>query len=83
MIPDALIRARQTEPQINLKATERRANVHGAFLVSRPASVAGKRVLLLDDVMTTGSTIDECAKELKKAGAEMVFATTIARTAQL
>lgn len=82
MIPDALIRARPTEPQINLKATERRANVQGAFLVARPASVVDKRILLLDDVMTTGSTIDECAKELKKAGADLVIAATVARTAQ-
>lgn len=83
MVPDALIRARPTEPQINLRATERRANVLGAFSVARPASVAGKRLLLLDDVMTTGSTLDECAKELKKAGADMVTAFTIARTAAL
>jgi ComF family protein len=81
MLPDALVRNRPTEPQITLTAVERRTNVKGAFAVRRPADIAGKRVLLLDDVMTTGSTIDECAKELKKAGAEAVVAATIARTA--
>lgn len=79
MLPDALVRTRPTEPQIKLSATERRLNVKGAFSVRRADSVAGKRVLLLDDVMTTGSTMDECARELKKAGAEAVFATAIAR----
>ncbi len=82
MLPDALVRTRQTEPQIELSAAERRVNVKGAFSVKRPDHVAGKRILLLDDVMTTGSTMDECAKELKKAGAEVVIATAIARTAR-
>jgi ComF family protein len=83
MLPDALVRTRQTEPQIDLSAAERRLNVKGAFSVPRPDLVAHKRILLLDDVMTTGSTMDECAKELKKAGAGVVIAATIARTARL
>lgn len=82
MAPDTLIRTRPTEPQIELSAAERRLNVKGAFTVGRADSVAGKRILLLDDVMTTGSTMDECAKELKKSGAEAVIAATIARTAR-
>jgi predicted amidophosphoribosyltransferase len=82
MLPDALVRTRPTEPQIELSAAERRLNVKGAFSVNRTGLVAGKRILLLDDVMTTGSTMDECAKELKKAGADMVIAATIARTAR-
>ena len=82
MLPDALVRIRPTEPQITLSATERRVNVKGAFRVNRPGRIAGTRILLLDDVMTTGSTMDECAKELKKAGAESVVAATIARTAR-
>lgn len=80
--PDALTRIRQTEPQIELSAAERRLNVKGAFSVRRPEQITGKRVLLVDDVMTTGSTMDECAGELKKGGAEMVIAATIARTAR-
>jgi ComF family protein len=82
MLTDVLTRTRPTTPQIDLSAAERRMNVKGAFTVNRPALVAGKRILLLDDVMTTGSTMDECAKELKKAGADAVFAATIARTAR-
>jgi ComF family protein len=82
MLPDALVRTRPTEPQITLSAAERRVNVKGAFTVNRPDRIAGKRILLLDDVMTTGSTMDECAKELKKAGAAVVIAATIARTAR-
>ncbi len=82
MVPDALIRTRQTEPQIELSAAERRVNVKGAFSVKKTECIAGKRVLLLDDVMTTGSTMDECAKELKKAGATTVIAVTVARTAR-
>lgn len=82
IMTNVLGRTRPTEPQIELPAAERRLNVKGAFAVTRPDSVAGKRVLLLDDVMTTGSTMDECAKELKKAGAAAVIAVTIARTAR-
>lgn len=82
MLPNTLRRMRPTEPQIELSATERRMNVKGAFAVGVPEHIAGKRVLLLDDVMTTGSTMDECAKELKAAGAAAVIAVTIARTAR-
>ncbi len=79
---NVLVRTRPTEPQIELPAAERRSNVKGAFAVIRQESVADKRILLLDDVMTTGSTMDECAKELKKAGAAAVIAVTVARTAR-
>ena len=82
MLPNALVRTRPTEPQIDLSAAQRRVNVKGAFTVSKPDQVFGKRILLLDDVMTTGSTMDECAKELKKAGADVVISATIARTAR-
>lgn len=82
MLTDALVRTRPTEPQIALSAAERRTNVKGAFAIHKAARIVGKRILLLDDVMTTGSTMDECAKELKKAGADTVIAVTIARTAR-
>lgn len=77
---DSLIRIRRTEPQIELSGNERRVNVRGAFAVKRGDLVAGKRIMLLDDVMTTGSTMNECANELKKAGALTVWAVTVART---
>lgn len=82
MLADGLIRTRPTEPQIDLSAEDRRDNVRGAFAVNRPGRISGKRILLLDDVMTTGSTVNECAKALKKAGAAAVVVATIARTAK-
>ena len=77
-----LCRIRWTEPQINLKAEERRENVRGAFAVKFPGAVRGLRVILVDDVYTTGSTVAECARTLKKAGAEAVFVVTVARAAR-
>lgn len=74
-----LQRIRWTEPQVNLAAAERTANVRGAFALGNPEKVHGKRVLLVDDVLTTGSTVSECSKVLKRAGAEAVFVVTVAR----
>jgi len=75
----ALRRIRWTEPQINLAAHERRENVKGAFAVADPSLVAEKRVLLVDDVLTTGSTAEECSRVLKRAGATEVTVVTVAR----
>lgn len=71
--PGALSRVRQTRPQMGLTAAERRANVHGAFEAD-PAGVGGKRVLLVDDVCTTGSTLTAAAIALREAGARSVTA---------
>jgi len=79
MLVDGLSRTRHTEPQIELSAEDRKNNVRGAFASTRTGKISGKRVLLLDDVMTTGSTVNECAKVLKKAGAASVVVVTIAR----
>ena len=57
---------------------KRRANIAGAYRVRRRAKVAGQRVLLLDDIVTTGSTLSECAKTLLLAGAEEVICATLA-----
>ena len=51
----------------------------GAFAVRRPADVAGRRLVIIDDVMTTGATVDECARVLKRAGAASVGVLTLAR----
>lgn len=77
-----LKRVRLTVPQIELKAEERRKNVSGAFEVRRPEEIKGKKALLVDDVYTTGATIRECSKVLRKAGAE-VFVLTIARAVKV
>ncbi|MEK7679764.1 MAG: ComF family protein [Deltaproteobacteria bacterium] len=75
-----LVRVMETEPQVNLRAKERKNNVRGAFAIKNSAVFKGRRVLLVDDVYTTGATLCECSKALKKAGAE-VFAATLARAA--
>jgi ComF family protein len=72
-------RAKATAPQAGLTNAKRRANVNGAFRVPRPASVQGLRILLVDDVMTTGATASACARALKQAGAARVALLTVAR----
>jgi len=74
-----LRRIRWTVPQVNLAAGDRRANVKGAFAIHDPAQVNGRRVLLVDDVLTTGSTVEECGRVLKTAGAGDVTVVTVAR----
>ena len=70
-----LKKIRNTPPQSKLSAARRRGNVLGAYRAVNPAAFAGKRVLLLDDVLTTGATASECAKTLLTAGAaEVSFA---------
>jgi predicted amidophosphoribosyltransferase len=54
-------------------------NLHGAFRLRRKIDVQGLRVLLIDDVLTTGATLSECARVLKKAGATSIYAATAAR----
>ena len=78
--PFALIRSRSTASQGAMTgAKARRRNVLGAFKVCDPAKVKGKRVLLLDDVLTTGATVEACARALKRAGAECVHVLVLAR----
>ncbi len=68
-----------TAPQVGLGREDRSANVRGAFTVQQPAKVAGRRILLVDDVATTGSTLAECALALMRAEAEAVAVLTLAR----
>ena len=75
----ALKKIRHTPPQSSLKtAAERRANVLGAFRVVLPEAVAGKRVILLDDVITTGATLSECGRVLNLAGAAQIHGAALA-----
>jgi ComF family protein len=78
-----LRRTRETGSQIGLSIQERRENLRGAFAVPRAAEVAGREVLLVDDVYTTGATMSECAHVLQRAGAAQVWAATVARTLRL
>ena len=76
-----LYKKKDTPPQVGLFARERARNLRGAFgIISTGGKLKGERVLLLDDVMTTGATARECSKTLLKAGAEEVFVATIARS---
>lgn len=79
VVPRLLIRIRATAPQAGFDGAARRANLRKAFEVTAPGLLAGKRILLIDDVLTTGSTVNECAKTLKKAGAAEVLVITLAR----
>ncbi len=74
-----LRRIRATASQTGLSESKRRENVRGAFKVRRPDEVKGKRVLLVDDVMTTGATASECARTLRRAGAKEVSVLVVAR----
>ncbi len=77
---DVLNRIKDTGSQAKLDNQERRENVLEAFLVTDPSKVTGRKVLLLDDVITTGSTLSECARVLKLAGAREVDALVLAST---
>lgn len=76
----SLIRYRNTIPQVELSGHARRNNLKQAFTVKNPQNIKGKKVVLIDDVSTTGSTLNECAKTLHKAGVAEIYALTLART---
>lgn len=76
---DVLDRKCWTEPQTRLSREERLQNVKDAFVVLKPGAVAERSVLLIDDVYTTGTTLSECARTLKEAGAAEVHAVTVTR----
>jgi ComF family protein len=77
--PDWLQRRRRTISQGDLGAAARERNVRGAFVLRAGRSVAGLRIVLVDDVLTTGATVMECARVLKRAGAARVDVLTLAR----
>lgn len=74
-----LRRVKETSTQTRLDATTRRANVRNAFAARRGEVFVGKRLVLVDDVFTTGATLDSCARVLREEGAEDVIALTVAR----
>jgi ComF family protein len=74
---ETLVRTRATSPQADLADKERRRNVHGAFECR--GDLSGQRILLIDDVMTTGATANECARTLKMHGAQSVTVAVVAR----
>ena len=74
-----LDRKRATESQTGLTDHQRQENVRGAFLVTSPEPIKDQDVLLVDDVFTTGATASECARVLRRRGADRVFVATVAR----
>jgi len=77
---DILIRQKYTLPQTGLKQKERQSNVRNAFKIVNSVNLKGKTILLVDDVFTTGATVNECARVLLKSGAENVDVLTLARS---
>ena len=79
-IGSAVARTGHPKRQSSLSEEERAENVKGTFVVREPELVRGRTILLVDDIMTTGSTLSECAKTLKDAGAWRVWSVTLARS---
>ena len=74
-----LYKAKMTNPQVKCVGKERKKNLKGAFGVKNKKLIKGKRILIIDDVYTTGSTLKECAKVLLKSGAKSVDTLTVAK----
>jgi len=74
-----LKRQKMTQTQTGLDRKEREQNIRGAFAVAHPEKIAGQNIILVDDVLTTGATVNECARVLQKAGAARVAVITLAR----
>ena len=81
VVPDLLVRTRRTPSQGRLSPARRRRNVRGAFAVkgARAGLLKGRRVLLIDDVLTTGATVSACTRALRRAGAKAADVLTLAR----
>ena len=79
LITDCLIKEKETPPQMELPKEERLKNIKGAFSVLHQEKIKDKKILLVDDVYTTGATMEECAKILKKSGASEIWGVAVAR----
>jgi ComF family protein len=79
LVSDVLARIKETSPQIELSGNQRQVNVKGAFFCQKPEIAKNKKIFLVDDVFTTGSTMEECSRVLKGAGAREVWGVAIAR----
>jgi competence protein ComFC len=79
LISDSLVKIKETPPQVELAAEARKENIREAFLIKKRERINGRKVLLVDDIFTTGSTIEEAARILKKEGVKEIIGIVIAR----
>ena len=79
VVSENLIKIKYTKPQMELSKEEREKNLKNVFTIKNPEKISGKKIFLVDDVYTTGSTMQECAKILKEAGAKQIWGIVIAR----
>ena len=79
VVSNVLIKTRKTESQMKLNKEEREKNLENAFVIKNPEQISGKKIFLVDDVYTTGSTMQECTKTLKESGVKSVWGIVIAR----
>lgn len=76
---NVLIKIKQTPAQVELKKEQREKNIKGVFICQKSELVGGKKILLIDDIFTTGATMEECARVLKTAGAKEIWGMVVAR----
>jgi ComF family protein len=79
LVLNVVYRKKSTKPQFNLSKEKRFENIRGAFKIKESTLIRNKTILIIDDVCTTGSTLEECSNILKKAGAAKIFGLTVAR----
>ncbi|MDO8601428.1 MAG: ComF family protein [bacterium] len=79
LVSDVLIKIKTTLPQIELAKEKREENIRSAFAIKNPDLIQGKKILLVDDIYTTGATMEECARILREAGAKEIIGIVVAR----
>ena len=79
LLNNVLAKIKETPPQVELSDEERKENIKGAFFCQSSEKIKGRKILLVDDIYTTGSTMEECAKVLKTAGAKEIIGIVVAR----
>ncbi len=78
MMLNCLVKVRDTTPQVGLRSQDRRKNIKHVFDLKQRELIEGKNIMLVDDVVTTGATVRECSRVLKKAGARNIYVITLA-----
>jgi competence protein ComFC len=79
LVNDVLVKIKETLPQVESSKEERKENIKGAFLIKNGSQILDRKILLVDDIYNTGSTMEECARVLKEAGAKETIGIVIAR----